>query len=146
MSMTVQELIERLSELDPEATVRLATQPSWPLAFEMGGVATSQDIMDVDIDYNGVPEGPCPDHEVEACEECLAEMAGPSIVWLSSRSWAAAESTICAAFAIRGATTSSSHSASLGFRDADLGELDPRARPNRPDAEPSAERWHLHHP
>lgn len=36
--MTVAELIDRLSEMDPEAQVRLATQPAWPLQFEVGDV------------------------------------------------------------------------------------------------------------
>jgi hypothetical protein len=36
--MTVQELIEMLSELDPFAEVRLATQPSWPLEYELTGL------------------------------------------------------------------------------------------------------------
>ena len=43
MSMTVQEMIDHLSELDPDAPVRLATQPSWPLAFEVASVGPVED-------------------------------------------------------------------------------------------------------
>jgi hypothetical protein len=38
--MTVQDLLEILEDLDPEAEVRLAHNRSWPLAFELGGLAT----------------------------------------------------------------------------------------------------------
>lgn len=41
--MTVQELLELLEDADPNAEVRLATQPSWPLAFELAGVAEPDD-------------------------------------------------------------------------------------------------------
>ena len=41
--MTVQELIELLEDCDPEAEVRLAHQPGWPLAFELRGVAVPDD-------------------------------------------------------------------------------------------------------
>jgi hypothetical protein len=37
--MNMQELIELLEDCDPEAEVRLAHQPGWPLAFELRGVA-----------------------------------------------------------------------------------------------------------
>ena len=37
--MTVSQLIELLSEMDPGDEVRLATQPSYPLAFHIAGVA-----------------------------------------------------------------------------------------------------------
>jgi hypothetical protein len=41
--MTVEELIALLEDCDPEAEVRLAHQPSWPLAFELRGVAVPDD-------------------------------------------------------------------------------------------------------
>ena len=37
--MTVEELITLLEDCDPQAEVRLAHQPSWPLAFQLRGVA-----------------------------------------------------------------------------------------------------------
>ena len=41
--MKVQDLIELLEDCDPEAEVRLADQPSWPLAFELRRVAVPDD-------------------------------------------------------------------------------------------------------
>lgn len=41
--MTVAELIERLNECDPNAEVRLATQPTYPLQSTLRGVAASED-------------------------------------------------------------------------------------------------------
>jgi hypothetical protein len=41
--MTVEELITLLEDCDPEAEVRLAHQPTWPLAFELRGVAVPDD-------------------------------------------------------------------------------------------------------
>ena len=37
--MTVSQLIELLSEMDPGDEVRIATQPEYPLAFHIAGVA-----------------------------------------------------------------------------------------------------------
>jgi len=48
--MNVGELIERLQDLDPQAEVRLATQPSWPLQFHVQGVAIAPDAPDNDDD------------------------------------------------------------------------------------------------
>ena len=36
--MTVQELIEALEEYDPEATVHLMEQPSWPFEYSIDAV------------------------------------------------------------------------------------------------------------
>ena len=41
--MNVHELIALLEDCDPEADVRLAHQPGWPLAFELRGVAAPDD-------------------------------------------------------------------------------------------------------
>jgi hypothetical protein len=73
--MKVQDLIEMLQEFDGEAEVRMATQPNWPLQFDVATV--TEFFSDEDI-----PEGPCPDHGVEACEECLAEMF-PKVVYVT---------------------------------------------------------------
>lgn len=42
--MTVRDLIDRLSEVDPDATLRIAFQPSWPLAADVAGVADADDL------------------------------------------------------------------------------------------------------
>lgn len=69
--MNVNELIERLQDCDPEAEVMLATQPGWPLAYHLSGVATADDIAG---------ETRCEAHESYSCDEdaCRDE----SIVWL----------------------------------------------------------------
>lgn len=41
--MTVAELIELLERLDPEAQVRVATQPSWPFEYHISQVAETDD-------------------------------------------------------------------------------------------------------
>ena len=41
--MNVQELIELLQDADPTAEVRIATQPSYPLAFNLYGVAVADE-------------------------------------------------------------------------------------------------------
>ena len=46
--MTVSQLIELLSEMDPGDEVRLATQPSYPLAFHIAGVAALDNEADED--------------------------------------------------------------------------------------------------
>ncbi len=75
--MNVQELIERLEDLDPKAQVLLAFQEeSWPLQFELKGVASSEDFGE-DEDY---PEGPCPEHDREDCILCLETR--PSVIYL----------------------------------------------------------------
>ena len=47
--MTVSGLIEHLQNMDPEATVRLAIQPSWPFEHEVGRVVEAYD-QDPDSD------------------------------------------------------------------------------------------------
>jgi hypothetical protein len=43
--MTMQDLLEILEDFDPEAEIRLAHNRSWPLAFQLGGVATDGDAV-----------------------------------------------------------------------------------------------------
>lgn len=75
--MQVYELIEMLEQYDGEQEVRLAFQPNWPLAFEIGNVV-SQDEFEAEIDEDsfdgyharcenfGIGSGycvPCGEHE-----------------------------------------------------------------------------------
>ncbi|WP_248582007.1 hypothetical protein [Nocardioides sp. InS609-2] len=59
--ITVTELIERLQDCDPDAEVRLATQPNWPLQYHLAGIATTEDIA---MDRR------CEDHDFYNCEDC----------------------------------------------------------------------------
>lgn len=69
--MNVRELIERLEGLDLEATVLLATQPGWPLQYEVSGVASHEDIA---------MDSQCDKHEHYNCEDCAA--AGEPVVYI----------------------------------------------------------------
>jgi len=41
--MTVQELIEELSYVNPDAEIRFASQPSWPFEYSFSGPVEVQD-------------------------------------------------------------------------------------------------------
>jgi hypothetical protein len=79
--MNVAELIEALEGQDPQAEVRLATQPNWPLAFHLSGVVSQKEIDRGEDDEDcghSVPQEGClcsgPDPEAEEKE---------TIVWLA---------------------------------------------------------------
>ena len=57
--MTVQELIEELKYMDGDATVRFASQPSWPFEYSIYGVVqtTVKDNKDNEIDMVYLEEG-----------------------------------------------------------------------------------------
>ena len=44
--MTVQELIEALSAMNPDAEVRIAHQPSWPFELSIGSVVSAETYDD----------------------------------------------------------------------------------------------------
>jgi hypothetical protein len=46
--MTVGDLIELLSEYDPDLEVRLIEQPSWPFEYSIAGVVSSDEIAEHD--------------------------------------------------------------------------------------------------
>jgi hypothetical protein len=68
--MSVRDLIERLQDCDPEAEVLLAHQPSWPLQFEVRGVASSEDIA-MSAECNG--------HGDYNCDDCVAAKGEPVV-------------------------------------------------------------------
>ncbi len=57
--MTVRELIEELRLMDQDATVRFASQPSWPFEYSIYGVVqtTVRDREDNEIDMVYLEEG-----------------------------------------------------------------------------------------
>ena len=57
--MTVRELIEELRLMDQDATVRFASQPSWPFEYSIYGViqTTVRDREDNEIDMVYLEEG-----------------------------------------------------------------------------------------
>jgi hypothetical protein len=74
--MTVEELIEQLSGFPGDAEVRLATQPSYPLAFSVRGV-TGQADVDIDAAYDKAEQGGPLVDEDEIREHC------EPIVWIA---------------------------------------------------------------
>lgn len=52
--MTVEDLIEILSTLDPQAEVRIMSQRSWPFENALEGVAPGEDTWDEDEAPQGV--------------------------------------------------------------------------------------------
>jgi hypothetical protein len=70
--MTAAELIERLEDMNPDAEVRLAFQPSYPLAFNTADVVAGAGECP---DCDGEGEVPCPDCErvtdpAHNCKRC----------------------------------------------------------------------------
>lgn len=63
--MTAAELIELLEDAPPTAEVRLATQPAWPLAFQVGTVT---------------PDGVAGGCDEPGCEDCSTE----AVVWIAA--------------------------------------------------------------
>ncbi len=49
--MTVQDLLDLLADKNPKAEVRLATQPHYPLAYEVEGVTAVQARRDDEVVY-----------------------------------------------------------------------------------------------
>lgn len=43
--MTVEELIEVLEEFNPEAEVRIASQPNWPMEYDLADVEATGDVV-----------------------------------------------------------------------------------------------------
>lgn len=78
--MNVREMIEILSEMDPDAEVRLATQPNWPLQSTVAGIASSETV------YSNQA---CSEHGHFDCEECVneaLELSGDNFVWIAEGS------------------------------------------------------------
>lgn len=56
---TVGELIEALEAYDPDTSVRIAQQPSWPFEYTLGAVTcTPDDIHPDDLDGDTPPPDP----------------------------------------------------------------------------------------
>jgi len=53
--MTVQELIDELEGLDPEAEVRFLAQPSWPFEYTIAAVVEATDQPPDLSGYRGTP-------------------------------------------------------------------------------------------
>jgi hypothetical protein len=51
--MTVQDLITELEQRDPDAEVRIAIQPSYPLQSTVRGVVAAEDLLDDLDDHMG---------------------------------------------------------------------------------------------
>ena len=70
--MKVSELMELLSSMNPDAEVRLANQPTWPLQHGVRGAVSVANLVDHAI-WNGEPTEPCPEHGDVHCAECITK-------------------------------------------------------------------------
>ncbi|MEO6044372.1 MAG: hypothetical protein ABIQ47_10680 [Tepidiformaceae bacterium] len=77
MGITVQELIERLQECDPDAEVRIVSQESWPFENAISGVAVREDFAGEDCD--------CDHRFSEPHEEGARERYGDKNACLAAR-------------------------------------------------------------
>ena len=59
--MKVHELMELLSSMNPDAEVRLANQPNWPLQHSVRGAVSVANLVEHTV-WNGDPTEPCPEH------------------------------------------------------------------------------------
>ena len=90
--MTVEELIDLLGQYDGEQEVRLAFQPSWPLAFNVGQVSSSDEFVDEDEDSFEAYHAECDGYDGgDYCPECSEQDEGNDededddapIVWIA---------------------------------------------------------------
>ena len=86
-AMTVQQLIEALSDFDPEAEVRLATQPNYPFEYEVSEVASLEDAPQVCEDCGSENVKLSDDGKERACLDCEScqtgdDLANDKIVYL----------------------------------------------------------------
>jgi hypothetical protein len=91
--MKVQELVQELEQFDPDAEVRLAFQPSWPLQYHVGGVAEDGGhvhTVDIHEDEDGreyfCTDEDCPTGETwdeEPRDWQLGRADGPKVVYVA---------------------------------------------------------------
>jgi hypothetical protein len=79
-TMTVAELIDRLERCDPEATVRIMMQESWPFENSILGIAVRSDFADeCECDRRGGEhEEGCPANDDDYGDPELARGASPA--------------------------------------------------------------------
>ena len=83
--MTVQELIAMLEDCEPDAEVRIAYQPSYPLESQIACVAADSDLQpDEDDEDNGEQET---DGEVVWITEGTQIGYGRKSVWMGNATW-----------------------------------------------------------
>lgn len=86
--MRVQDLIEELQNMDPEAEVRIATQPSWPFEHSCANVV-EVDLgvpgpEDVEAAHGVLNDPDCDDDEKEFARRVLQhDDSKPKIVYLA---------------------------------------------------------------
>lgn len=85
--MKVQDLIDILSEQDPDAEVLLMTQQSWPFEFSVAGVTCRSELVDDDggeADEDGKPSG-SPDDGTQPSDVFLVE--GRQLRYGNANAW-----------------------------------------------------------
>jgi hypothetical protein len=70
--MTVQELMDELSDMNPDSEVRWAAQPSWPFEYDIASVVNviEDELLDEDDEFENqeIPDSPKQDDVVYLVE------------------------------------------------------------------------------
>jgi hypothetical protein len=84
--MTVQELIERLQDFDPEAEVRLLTQMHWPFQNEILGLCENRDLNESQNDC-GCGKDDCPDCNPDEEGKIVFIVEGEQLGYGNKKAW-----------------------------------------------------------
>ena len=55
--MTVSELMEMLEDCDPDATVRIMSQPNWPFEYAIRGLTVREELLNIYEDQEDEGDG-----------------------------------------------------------------------------------------
>jgi hypothetical protein len=84
--MTVQKLIDRLQDFDPEAEVRLLTQQHWPFENSILGLCDSRDLNDGPNDC-GCGKDDCPECNPDEEQKVVFIVEGEQLGYGNKKAW-----------------------------------------------------------
>ncbi len=85
--MTVQELIDRLQEFNPDAEVRLMTQEQWPFENDIVGLCDSRELHEKVNNECGCGKDDCPDCNPGEVEEVIFIVEGRQLGYGNKNAW-----------------------------------------------------------
>ena len=85
--MTVQDLIDRLQDFEPDTEVRLMTQQSWPFENEVAGLCDGRDLKSEEPCDCGEPG--CEDCDPEKQEAIVYIVEGGQLGYGNKNAWSA---------------------------------------------------------
>jgi len=83
--MTIQELIDRLQDFDPNAEVRLMTQENWPFQNSIRGICDARDLRDED--ECDCAEAKCPCCNPDEPDEVAYIVEGSQLGYGNKNAW-----------------------------------------------------------